>query len=401
MKVESIKIKNFKAIASEDLKINGNNVYVLGKNGVGKSSFIDAIFKIISGKDLPSKLTKNEAMNGFVEIDLGKFKVKATFNEKNEKVSLSIESKDGALYKSPRTMLDESAGIIDFDLNSFFSLSPKKQVDFIKQLIGIDFTDLDEDYKKYFDERTFTNRKVKELEAQQFFFDKNKIKPVDITEMQKKIQSANDSNNKIKEVTDRIAEREKRESEIIAEIKKLNKQVSEIKDKNKQALEWLASNEEEDIKVIQTEFNQAIEDNKEIEKNIKGLKLSNKLADIMKIQEDLNINLQSIDETKRRIITEATMPVEGLSFDDNQLYYNELPFEKSQINTAQQIIVGLQINLHLLKEIKIARFDGSLLDNENMALVEAWAKENGLQLFVEFVERNTEGLVIEIKEDSK
>ena len=42
MKIESVEIKNFKAISSEKINIKGSNVYVLGKNGVGKSSFLDA-----------------------------------------------------------------------------------------------------------------------------------------------------------------------------------------------------------------------------------------------------------------------------------------------------------------------------------------------------------------------
>ncbi len=116
MKVENITIKNFKAILSESLEINGNNVYVFGKNAVGKSSFIDAIFKIISGKDLPAKPTTAGEDRGYVKIDIGKYILNATYNSKNEKISLAIESKEGATYKSPRTMLDELAGVIDFNI---------------------------------------------------------------------------------------------------------------------------------------------------------------------------------------------------------------------------------------------------------------------------------------------
>jgi len=68
MKIESIEIKNFKSIAHERIDIKGSNVYVLGKNGVGKSSFLDAIFKIINGKDLPAKLVKEGQEKGFTYI---------------------------------------------------------------------------------------------------------------------------------------------------------------------------------------------------------------------------------------------------------------------------------------------------------------------------------------------
>lgn len=393
MKVESIRIKNFKAISEENLEINGNNVYVLGKNGLGKSSFLDAIFKVISGKDLPTKLTKNDAKNGFVEIDLGELKVKATFNEKNEKIALTIENKDGAQYKSPRTMLDELSGVVDFDLNSFFNLTPKKQVDFIKELVGIDFTDLDADYKENFDQRTFVNKQVKELETKQILFDVKKSEPKDIKELQAEIQTANETNNKIKDVVERRNERAKK---IVA----LQNELKELELQNKKATEWLDANEVVVIAEKQKAFDDALEFNKEVENTTKGLRLAKELKTALSEQEELNNILKSIEETKLRVISEAKMPVPGLTFDENSLYYNGLPFEKSQINTAQQIIVGLQINLALLKDIKIARFDGSLLDNDNIAIVEKWAKENELQLFVEFVDRNTESLKIEIREES-
>lgn len=393
MKVESIKIKNFKAISDERLEIGGNNVYVLGKNGVGKSSFLDAIFKIISGKDLPTKLTNKDAKNGFVEIDLGELLVRATFNEKNEKVSLAIENKEGAEYKSPRTMLDNLAGVVDFDINSFFNLTPKKQVDFIKQLSGIDFSDLDERYKEHFQERTYINKCVKELEAKLVPFDKNNLEPTPIKDIQEKIKLATEENNKITGTKARFDERAKK-------IQALKTQLEEEEGIQKQAKEWLAKNEVKNLEELNAQLNKIIEDNKEAEKNKVALKNKEEYDQKTKEQEELNNILQSIEETKKRIISESKICVPGLTFDEDQIYYNGLPFERSQLNTAQQIIVGLQINLALLKDIKIARFDGSLLDNDNIKIVEEWAKENDLQLFVEFVDRNTESLKIEIKEES-
>lgn len=394
MKVESIKIKNFKAISEEKQEINGNNVYVLGKNAAGKSSFLDAIFKVISGKDLPTKLTNKDAKNGYIEIDLGELLVRATFNEKNEKIALSIENKDGALYKSPRTMLDDLAGVVDFDLTSFFNMQPKKQVDFIKQLVGIDFTDIDDQYKQHFDQRTFINKSVKELEAKLVTFDASKTTPIEIKDVQEKIRISTEENTKIQATIARYDEREKKISD-------LKKQLTIEEDLQAKAKTWLAENKVTDLSELNNSINEAIEHNAEVEKTTQAMKVKAEYNQKIKEQEDLNDNLKSIEETKRRIISDAKIPVPGLTFDDNQLYYNGLPFEKSQINTAQQIIVGLQINLALLKDIKIARFDGSLLDNENIAEVEKWAKENDLQLFVEFVDRNTEKLRIEIKEESK
>ncbi len=391
MKVENLIIRNFKGIASENVALNGNSVYVIGSNGQCKSSFIDAVFKIITGKDLPSKVVKEGEQRGSVEINLGTHIVKAIFSAKDEKVSLSVQSPEGALYSSPRKMLDEMIGVIDFSITDFFNLSPKKQVDFIKGILGIDFTDLDDEYKKHFDERTFVNRKVKELEAQQVPFDGKALKEIDVKELQDKLSTSREYNIKTEGVKLRLTERN-------AEILTAQLALDKLKNDQNLATEWLKGRKEVNTESLQVAFDQAIEHNKQVASNIKGKTLKEEFKSWTDKQEELNDNLKSIEETKLRVIKETKMSVPGLTFDDNQLYLNGLPFEKSQINTAQQIITGLQINLALLKEVKIARFDGSLIDNENMGVVEKWAKENGLQLFVEFVSRDKEGLRIEIQE---
>lgn len=394
MKVESVEVKNFKAIAHEKIDIKGSNVYVLGKNGVGKSSFLDAIFRIINGGDMPAKLVKEGEEKGYVDITLDNgIIIKAKFNSKNEKVSISVESADGAAYKSPRTMLDEMAGVIDFDINEFFNKTPQKQIDFIKHLVGIDFTDLDDEKKKAFDERTVINAKVKDLESKQVFFKEPIAEEKPIDAIQKEISEASEKNKNIADVKSRNNSRK----ETIA---KLKSELSDLEEKERAATEWLEAfeNQPVDTEELQASITKAIALNDEVKKSLQAKKLYDELKAAVESQTILNDKLKEIEETKRRVISEASMPVDGLSFSDNELFYNGLPFDKNQINTAQQIIIGLQINMALLKDIKIARFDGSLLDASNIEMVEAWAKENDLQLFVEFVERNSEGLKIEVKE---
>ena len=74
------------------------------------------------------------------------------------------------------------------------------------------------------------------------------------------------------------------------------------------------------------------------------------------------------------------------------------PFDKNQINTAELIKSGIMLQLSMMKDLKIVRFDGSLLDNKNLKEMEDWAKTKGLQLFIELVQRDGEGLRVELIE---
>ena len=103
--------------------------------------------------------------------------------------------------------------------------------------------------------------------------------------------------------------------------------------------------------------------------------------------------------SKKKAIQEANLPVTGLSFDDEKIYLDGLPFKSNQINTARRIIAGLEISYALLGQVRIARFDGSLLDKNSMEAVKEWAKEKDLQLFVEIVDREGNDFKIDIQEE--
>ncbi len=407
MKVEALTIRNFKGIKHERLSIKGSNVYVFGRNAMGKTSFLDAIFKILAGKNMPSMPTAQGEKSGDIELDMGEFIVKAKFNAKNEKVSITVETREGANYPSPRAFLDQKIGVMDFDINKFFELSPKKQVEQIKSMAGIDFSDIDEAYKDAYDERTFINRKAAELEAKLEGWDKNNITLTDLTEATRLLNEKREFNKSRKDGQDLVDGNTERRKKIAEEIKALKSQIEKLETEDTALFDviiegqaWLndPQNKAFEIETEEAAFLQAIEDNKIIQKNIDNQVLYEEFKTILEKQKALNETLDKCQAAKENAIKEAELPVPGLSFNDDGLTYHGLPFEAAQINKAQQIIIGLQINLALLGDVKIARFEGSLIDNENMEYIEDWAHKKGLQLFVEMVDRSAENLRIEVKE---
>ena len=54
MKIHKLISENFKKL-NVQVELNGKSVKITGKNGAGKSTFIDAIFTTLTGKDIPAK----------------------------------------------------------------------------------------------------------------------------------------------------------------------------------------------------------------------------------------------------------------------------------------------------------------------------------------------------------
>jgi hypothetical protein len=87
--------------------------------------------------------------------------------------------------------------------------------------------------------------------------------------------------------------------------------------------------------------------------------------------------------------------VPGLGFDDDGVTYNGVPF--SQCSSAEQLRVSLGVAMALNPRIRVLRItDGSLLDAENLAVIEEMADLQDFQVWIERVAEDGEvGVVIE------
>ena len=54
-KIKRIKIQNFKGLKAYEGEVLGKDVYLIGKNAAGKSSFIEAVWIALTGKNIPPK----------------------------------------------------------------------------------------------------------------------------------------------------------------------------------------------------------------------------------------------------------------------------------------------------------------------------------------------------------
>lgn len=406
MQVQHIEIVNFKGIGELSLSPKGRNVYAIGPNGGGKTSFIDSVFKTLTGKNLPTKLTKEGERKGSVKVDLGAVVVEASFDSKKEKMNLTVSTPEGDKYPTPRTMMDTLVGTIDFDVAAFLALTPRKQVDFLKAALGLDLSDLDDEYKKAFEARSESNRQLKWLEANSKPYDSSKTEPVDVTQLQVKRNDVAHQNitrahkQKDFERLGQEIETGTRNLEILRkQMEELDSRITAAVNEQMDVEVWLDTNPAVDEAQVVADMAAAVEHNKAVENTAKELAHRADVKKEQKENERLNDLLADIEARKSARIQAVKMPVEGMEFTEDGLLLDGLPFESEQVNTAKQIIAGLQICGMLHKEVQIARFDGTLLDNANLRHVEEWAAQHGIQLFIELVDReNTGGLRVEISE---
>jgi len=435
-KIKRIKIQNFKGLKAYEGEVLGKDIYLIGKNEAGKTSFIDAVWLALTGKNIPPKPVTTGAKKGLIEVELEdgyivRVKMNSTgktpINFEIENLN-AVEEKD-QFVKAPRTWLNNRIGIIDFDVNDFFKMSDAKQVEYFCKITGLDVTEIDQNIEEISESRKFDKKKLVELQTQTGFYnaeDANK-EPVDIVKLSKEIADLKEFERAKAEnytrVTDGIAEREKqakelerKKNEILAKldggkyIDAMGTEVTVEKGLYEQiegGYEWLKNEENKPIpnpkleKMVQ-EFENSESINKKIEE-AKNFKLVDEQIEKLEAAIDEATEEIQAEKDKKAAVIAEKINIEGLSYDIEKecFLFNGFPFDKTQINTASQIVAGLKIGASLLNDVKILKIDASLVDKENFKKVQAWSKSEGIELFIELVDREAGALKIEIEEASE
>lgn len=432
-KISKIKIQNFKGLEHYEGEVMGRDVYLIGKNEAGKSSFIDAVFLALNGKNPPPKPVTKGAKKGLIEVHLDdgyivRNKLSATGKTP---ITLEIEninatSDKDQFVKSPRTWLNNRIGTIDFDVNDFFRKSDAEQVKYFAKVTGLDVSGIDAEIEDLSESRKYDKLRLTELQNQSGIWQAgDELKElIDVIQLSKDIADLKEKERQKAEtythVTDGIADREKQAKEYERQVTEINAKMNGgeyfdqygklfvveqgINQEIKSGYDWLEIAENKPVpnkklEEMEAEFENSEEINNKISDAKKFALVDKQVEKTKEAIEGYNTDIQEQRDLKAKLIAEQ-IKIEGLTYDiENECFlFNGLPFDKTQINTASQIMAGLKIGASLLNEVKILKFDASLIDVNNFEKIQSWSKSEGIELFVELVDREAGELKIEIEE---
>lgn len=416
MNIQKVNIKEFKVLKNIEQEINGNNILLLGDNAVGKSSFIQFI-KIALGDT--SNIPPNATGEGEVIADKNGNKYTFTVKFKDNKPVVTVTSPDG-LKDARKGTIAGIVGAIDFNIDEFTELSKtvagrKKQVEifksFLPEEIRSDLAKYEANVKANYDSRTEVNRIVKEKEGaikQHPLLNevgaKKVFEKIDTAEVYAKFESANESNNKIKDVQIRlnqrkaeISEKGEQAKELQGKIDAINKMISEAEAKNKEAEKFLDANKLTDLSEFETKIKTASDINKDYESSEL---LKKDIALIEKLKEESGDFTAKIELEKEAIATairEMDTPIQGLSFDEEQLVYNSVAVNPDSLSTSEIMELGIRLKMAENPDLGILFIErGESLGAKRLQEIQAIAEKSGWQIIMEQVERGMEKLHVEI-----
>ena len=388
---------NFLILKTVTIRPDRSVFRISGQNGMGKSSVLSIVSAAIGGAKLcPKQAIRKGETEGMVSADFGALKATRRFrlrDDGTETSDLTVEFANGKRPRKPQEILDELRGSAFADDPLAFSrLSQKARYDLLKNLVpGFDFDAQAKIRQDLFDDRTQVGRDFDRANAAAESIDVPvgaAATLVDVTELAAELRAAGEHNST-------IDNRKQRREEVAERIEALRDEADRLMAEAK-AKESEASGLEE--KLRGAEPLPAKIDTAEIERKIAGAEVLNagarKRADkaARKAEADamdteyasMTTRIAAIDAAKVAAIEKAKLPVPELSFGDEDILLDNLPFD--QASTARKIRVSTALLMALKPELRVLLIrEGSLLDDAARAALEADAEANNFVVLLETV----------------
>jgi DNA repair exonuclease SbcCD ATPase subunit len=391
VRLESTNYKRLKAVEIAP-DPDGNLVIVAGKNGQGKSSILDSITAALGGvnaKTTPKPIRDGEERAEIV-LETEDLIVTRRFTASGS--TLTVKSPDGAVYPKGQAKLDDLLGKLSLDPLAFTQLPDKDQLKTLLDLVELPFhpQQLEGERAALFTERTDVNRDLKQLHAQTFDLPADcPTEEVSVGDLLAQIDAAQNHHHRMtvavtaREGWSDAIERLKRElAHAEASYREAAAQVDELKPLPD------ADGLKERLANVETTNRQA--------RAYKAWQaVQQRIAEVEAEAFDLTKRITAIDQRKAEGLAAARFPIDGLGFDESGVTYRGVPFK--QASSAEQLRVSLAMAIALNPKMRVIRIaDGSLLDSDNLALVEQIAREHDFQVWIEMVgDGDGRGIIIE------
>jgi len=427
LKILSAEVENFKNINHKVVEFEGRSAIILGKNGSGKSSLIQALTCAIDSNMIPSKAIKEgeETASALVKIggvlggEYQEYNIDMYFSEKDQKGKLVVSDKDGGKIPGGKSMVKSIVGNVGFDILEFINLGltkdgkvsvpgVKEQIEVLLQFLPAEIQkklmELDAEKKAVYDERTEINKDIKSNEAKlkDAQMDPEEIEKysdkLDDTEVKKKMSEIGEAISNYDRIKNGVdSKREEKENadayieSLELELKKKKADRDILSEEIAKGNGWLKKNERPSMELLSTELERINTHNETVKKVVEMKEFDKNVKDLTVKSEEKTSRYKQIDVDKLEIFKDNPLPVKGLTFSEDEILYNGLPFNENQHPSSTIIGVGLTVAMAMNPNLKLLIIrDGSLLDQKTLNYILKLIEKKGYQVFIEMVDQSGE-----------
>lgn len=421
----------------------GELVVIGGKNAQGKSSVLAAIEMALAGAGaVPAEPLRKGAQSGSAKVVLRDAEGRGYTVERvvtRSGTRLVVTDADGTAPRSPQAILDGLRGALAFDPLAFARLAAshraadrQEAARILRDLVGIDFRDLDAERAAAEADRLNAGREVRTLEAQIAGMPAHLDAPAEeesaaalvaeLTQAQAEIRRRRDLRDAASDAEESAAEAamfEARRADAVEAARAALRDAEaalvaaqeETTRRRDLALEALGAAQEAenapapDVAALEARIATIDERNAKFRARAARTAKQQELAAARRAHDAAQERLAQAEEARIARLRAAKWPIDGLGFDDEGLVrFGAVPFE--QASQAEQIRVSLAIGMALNPRLRLILVrEGSALDDDALRMVASMAAERDCKVLLERVGKGEEVSVViedgEVSEDRR
>ncbi len=395
-------VTNFKRLIEVDVDIDGNTI-VGGNNTEGKSSLLDAVeAALVGATSIPEDPVHHGADSATIKVVLDNGLVIERTITPDRKHKLKITGGPGGV--TPQRWLDGHVSATTLDPLQILSLPPREKAVMLRQLTGVDTSELDSKYRLAYEERATAKREAAELNAALDRAGPALIhlpeEPVDASELLDILRRATAHNAAVesdkKKLEDLRAMRTRqiaKADELRAELNSVLSFIEKLDNDGMQLKRAVAAAVLQDTVAIEDQIASCTETNAGIARNKRIAELSEQAEEARLKVDALSALVNDIDAARKKKVEEAKWPLPGLSIVEGAVHFKGVPLE--QASQAEQLRVAVALASASKPDVGVVLIrEGCRLDQKSLGLLLQEVSNAGLQAFVERVGPGDTGAII-------
>lgn len=403
MKISRLEVENVKRIKAVTVEPSAQGLTIIGgNNNQGKTSVLDSIAWALGGnKYKPSQaMREGSAIPPTLKVVMSNGLI---VERKGKNASLKVIDPNG--QKGGQQLLDNFVEELAINLPKFMDSTPKEKADILLQIIGVgnQLAELELKEKEIYNQRhaigVIADQKEK-FAKEQIYYPEAPNALVSISELIQQQQDILAKNGENARKRQNINQIKMQYDQACADVERFQAQLSEAL-----ALqEKLAT----DLKIANTEaIDLHDESTAEIEENIAQIDEINRKVranlDKEKAEEDaklqreeynkLTTEIEAVRKEKQNLLTNADLPLPGLSVSDGKLLYQGQEWDN--MSGSQQLQVATAIVRKLKPDCGFVLIDKlEQMDNQTLEQFGRWLEHEGLQAIATRVSTGDECSII-------
>ncbi|MDO4318295.1 MAG: AAA family ATPase [Lachnospiraceae bacterium] len=408
--INKLELENVKRIKTFKMQPSAKGLTVIGGNNAqGKTSVLDAIAWALGGERYrPSDPQRTgSTIPPMLKIVLSNGLI---VERKGKNSSLTVTDPTG--QKAGQRILDEFVEALALDLPKFMHASSKEKANTLLQIIGVgaELAELECQEKEQYNERLTIGRiadqKAKYAKEQQYFPEvpNELVSPSELLKQQQEILIRNGENqrqrNRLHEITRNKEQALERLQQLDAQIEALSAQKRGQAETYKQlvreeetAMKSVAQLQDESTAELEASIAHIEEINRKVRINMDKDKAEEDAREYARQYDELTVMLAETRKAKAALLSEAGLPLPGLSILDGELIYNGQRWDN--MSGAEQLIVSTAIVRKLKPECGFVLLDKlEQMDLETLRSFGDWLEQEGLQAIATRVSTGDECSII-------